>query len=193
MDKRDFLKAKNMFTERLKSLQNDAIRAFTDIKEIAPAPFPIAMYTFATIDYFSSFWRGWNQHSPQGQNQTKRIVDFLEEFLEYPREESFIAVNIWRHKLIHTAEPRIVKDKNSNKRYGWLIGPRLENHWELQENHSDYYVINIGIFNLIDDLKEGIFGRNGYFNKLKSSSDLQRNWKNMMDEISTYEVDLTSI
>ena len=192
MDTRDFLKAKNMFTERINSLQNDAMRAFVDIDKIAPAPFPIAMYAFATIDYFSSFWRGWNQNLPSGEDQTKRMVDFLEEFLKYPKKESSIAINIWRHKLMHTAEPRILKD-NADSQYGWLIGPRVGNHWELQEYSSHYFILNVGVFNLIDDLKEGVFGNNGYFKKLKSSSDLQENWKKMISEIENYKIDLTSL
>ena len=126
----DLERARDMFTERINSLENDTNRCFYGIFEPgAPGPafFPAIMYCFATLDYFSSFWAGWNQRAPQGQSQTDRMVAFGERYLLYPRKEAQIAIHFWRHKLMHTAEPRPLRDSVTNEAYCWSTGSVQQN------------------------------------------------------------------
>ena len=188
MDTSELLQAKRRLEERLNSLDNDAKRAFFPIEGTAFAPFPIAMYAFATIDYFSSFWAGWNdiakRPSVDTRTQTKKMADFLEKYLLYPQKESQLAISIWRHKLMHTGQPRILQE--NAKRHGWRITDRAPDHWRLNQIEPDEYILSIGIFDLAQDLRVGVFGPNGYFEKLRYDTILQSQWQKFKQEIENY-------
>lgn len=188
MDTAELLWAKRQFKGRLSSLGNDTKRAFHPIEGVGFSPFPAAMYAFATVDYFSSFWAGWNdtKNRPKSDKrpQTKRMADFLEKYLLYPQKESQIAIAIWRHKLMHTGEPRLLKENKSQ--YNWSIGDQTADHWTLKEVKKEEYVFYIGLFDLSEDLREGIFGPAGYYEELRASSTLQGNWERFKQEIETY-------
>jgi hypothetical protein len=136
----EFLRARELFRARIDSLDHDTKRCFWPISEPgAPGPafFPPVMYCFATLDYFSSFWAGWNdlRHRPSGHscNQTDRMSAFSERYLLYPQKESQIAIHFWRHKLMHTAEPRalLLRDPAIKESYIWSTGTSRENHMRL--------------------------------------------------------------
>lgn len=163
--------------------------------DVAYAPFPIVMYSFAIVDYFSSFWAGWNdtrkRPSSDKRSQTKRMADLLEKYLLYPQKESQLAVTIWRHKLVHTSEPRVLTDKDGKTRYGWSISDKDERHWELIEAEGTL-VLHIGVFNLINDLRAGIMGPMGYFAELRGSATLQDLCEKAMKELSEGTFELQS-
>ena len=184
----DLSELRKQFEARLSSLENDARRAFYPIDRIGYAPFPIAMYAFATIDYFSSFWAGWNDKRSRPKtdkrSQKKRMADFLEKYLRYPQKESQLAIDVWRHKLMHTAEPKRLKEGQMT--YEWLIADRDSNHWKLVKLGEDMFELRIGIFNLIDDLRAGIFGPSGYFDELNRSVSLQDKCQAFIEEATSY-------
>jgi hypothetical protein len=188
MDSTELLQAKNNFEGRLTSLENDARRAFVPITDIRAAPFPIAMYAFATIDHFSSFWAGWNDRNNKPatdtRNQTKRMADFLEKYLLYPQKESQLAVTVWRHKLMHTGEPRLLKENSTV--YNWSISDQTNKHWTVENTGKDECLLSVGIYNLISDLRQGVFGPQGYFWELRVDGNLQNNYANFLREIQNY-------
>ena len=188
MDTGELFHAQQAFEERLNSLENDSRRAFVATGELRPAPFPIAMYAFATIDYFSSCWAGWNDRtkrpSSDNRNQTNRMADFLEEHLVYPQKESQLAITMWRHKLMHTGEPRLLRDGVAL--YGWRISDQTPDHWVVKNVAKDEYVLNIGIYDLVRDLRLGVFGPRGYFWNLRADPTLQANYQNFKHEIESY-------
>ena len=77
------------------------------------------MHAFSVIDLLSCYWQG----TASNQGQTARMRDFMTQFMHYGRAESKAAVVMWRHKLMHTSEPRTLVGKSSGKRYSWLL------HW----------------------------------------------------------------
>ena len=196
MDTEDLFHFKKLSEARLRSLENDAKRAFLPMADVAYAPFPIVMYSFATVDYFSSFWAGWNdrRNRPDSdkRSQTKRMADFLEKYLTYPQRESQLAITIWRHKLMHTAEPRKLASEDGKTLYWWSISDHDQRHWELVAEANGTFVLQIGVFNLIHDLNDGIMGPSGYFEELKGSSTLQCLCKQAMKELSGYTFKLES-
>ena len=113
------------------------------------------MLCFASIDLFSTYWRG--NASPNGQ--TKRMVNFMQTYLSPNRESCNVAVQMWRHKLMHTGQPRFLVDERTGKTYRWLL------HWweHLPANQhftfsetADSKVLNIGLIYLISDLKTAL-------------------------------------
>jgi hypothetical protein len=201
MTEEELLKAKSLFRERIESLKSD-LRICQQ-----GAFFPIVMYTFATIDYFSSFWVGWND--PKGENrtrsynrdrrnQTERMVYFMKKYMNYPVKSSRIAIAIFRHKLMHTAEPRVITARNKKERYYWKITFDLDiNHFLPQRVADDpndpgyeHYDFCISVPRLISDIENSIFGPQGYFYDLLSSEDLQGKYKTCENEFNNYKVDL---
>jgi len=181
------------FRERIDSLEHDTIRCFWDIRDSgAPgcAFFPPVMYAFATIDYFSSHWAGWNK-SVAGKDQTVRMTDFMDTYLLYPRKESQIAINFWRHKLMHTAEPRMLRNANNDEVYHWKIGKNLQRHMILvQVTTPNGFSLEFDPFVLVRDLREGVFGPRGYFQDLQVSGDLQNKYCQCFQEMDSYTVKL---
>ncbi len=117
--------------------------------------FPYTLYGFvmvamAKIDYFSRHW-------VQGeQNQTKRMVDFMRHFLGYAVKASEIAVQFFRHNLMHTSTLATISDKSGNT-YQWLLHygdgkdlPKTQ-HMILQNNKLD-----AGATYLLEDLISAI-------------------------------------
>jgi hypothetical protein len=192
MNSVDFLQARELFGTRIDSLEQDTKRCFWPISEPgAPglAFFPAVMYCFATLDYFSSFWAGWNRRAPSGQNQTDRMIAFSEKYLLYPRKESHIAIHFWRHKLMHTAEPRVLRDPTTNESYIWSIGTSQENHMRLvNTDDPTKFMLHFSPFVFVRDLREGIFGPTGYFRDLQGDSDLQSKYRTCLTEFESYEI-----
>ncbi|MBI3800555.1 MAG: hypothetical protein HY268_26710 [Deltaproteobacteria bacterium] len=154
-----------------------------------PAFFPAVMYCFATIDYFSGFWAGWNQSGP-GKNQTDRMIDFLDRYLLYPRKESQLAVHFWRHKLMHTSEPRKLHNADNNEVYVWRTGTGLEHHMELAPLEGQEFCLDLDPLTFVGDLRTGIFGPSGYFQELRGYADLQAKYLTCLCELESYRVKL---
>jgi len=192
MTSEELNRVRNFFSERIDSLERDIKRCFWPINELgAPGPafFPPVMYCFATLDYFSSFLAGWNQSSPSGKNQTDRMVDFSEKYLLYPRKESQIAIHFWRHKLMHTAEPRVLEEKSTHELYYWSIGTDNENHMTLvSTDDPKKFKLHFSPLAFVNDLREGIFGPSGYFKDIQYDVDLQRKYRSCYSEYESYKI-----
>jgi hypothetical protein len=190
MDETQLHLARSLFRGRIDSLRNDVMRCFWPITNASAAdgtpspaiiyrppqyaPFPAVMYCFAAIDYFSSFWEGWNASSSPNRladrNQSKRMTDFLCKFFGYPRREAFLAINVWRHKLMHTSEPRIVRSTEP-RAYVWAVGAggsyrvgEVEaHHMRLEElpatpKDANRSLLYFDCHEFVRDLDEGVFG-----------------------------------
>lgn len=130
------------------------------------------MMTFAHVDRASALWAG----SDSAKDQTLRMLDFLDRYVSPNREANAVAVQVWRHKLMHTARPRLLTDPATGKIYYWLL------HWWIhlpKEQHytfvdsSDHRILNIGLVYLIDDVRSGI---EKYLTELTCSPDLQKSF-----------------
>lgn len=117
------------------------------------------------------------------------MIAFSQRYLLYPRKESQIAIHFWRHKLMHTAEPRILRDPATNENYIWSTGTRQDNHMRLvvMDDPTKFH-LHFSPFVFVLDLREGIFGLTGYFRDLQSDSDLQSKYRTCLIEFESYEI-----
>lgn len=139
------------------------------------------MYCFARIDLFSAYWKG----NSSSRNQTSRMIDFMQRYLSPNREANSVAVQIWRHKLMHTGEPRYLVDESTGKVYRWLL------HWwePLPADHhfafcetTDSKILNIGLVYLISDLKKAL---EKYLADLSGDPQLQENFEKVEAELKS--------
>ncbi len=184
---------RSQFEERIGSLEADTNRCFWKI-EGGPgeAYFPPIFYAFATIDYFSSYWAGWND--PAGdrtKRQTTRLVDFMVKYFGYERRASTVAVAIWRHKLMHTAQPRVLRARNGIDRFTWETGINLKDHVTLSPTGTpNEFMVRFDSYAVIRDLRRGVLGPSGYFSDLCTSPDPQQKCLACYNEMENYTVDV---
>jgi hypothetical protein len=141
------------------------------------------MMCFAQIDLLSSYWQGLTS----SKGQTPRMTAFMDQYISSNQEANRLAVNVWRHKLMHTSEPRILHHQGTSKAYHWLLhwgSPHLPQslHYTFTET-ADTKILNLGLFYLIDDIKRGL---ESYLAELSASSLLQANYTKVKSELSSY-------
>jgi hypothetical protein len=73
------------------------------------------MGVFSFLDLLSYYWSG------RELGQTTRMVEFMEKYINSNREAHSIAVQIWRHKLMHTSRPRALRDQKTGMTLYWLL------------------------------------------------------------------------
>ncbi len=146
--------------------------------------FPYTLYgymmtCFAHIDLFSAYWRG------NDNKQTERMIAFMEKYISTNREANSLAVQVWRHKLMHTAEPRFLTNRTTGKVYKWLLHwyehLPIEQHYIFQET-SDMKALNIGLMYLIMDIKRGA---EKYLTDLSTSAELQINYERVEQTLNS--------
>jgi hypothetical protein len=121
--------------------------------------FPDALYgyvlgVFSRIDVASAYWRGGDTG-----NQTERLVGFMETYFGRPRDLCAVAVQMWRHKLVHTSQPRPLRHPKTGVVYRWLLhwGEHLpeSQHFTLSGSDGER-ILNLGLTYLISDLRRGV-------------------------------------
>ena len=142
------------------------------------------MAVFARFDILSSYWRG----IASSQGQTVRMVQFLDTFRAPDTEANSVAVHMWRHKLMHTSQPRYLTNEHTGKVYRWLLHwhehlPR-EQHFRLIDTGGSKK-LDLGLVYLIEDLGAAT---KDYLTQLESSPDLQQNYERVEAELNSYKV-----
>lgn len=146
------------------------------------------MWSFAWVDRLSSLWRG----DVETRGQSKRMADFLETYLRYDRAIGSFAIKLWRHTLMHTAEPRPLLETSTGLEHRWLL------HWGTElprEQHMTITsfgktrILNMALLHLVSDLKSA---QRDFFREIYCSPNLQRNLLqaeeklNMVSELKPY-------
>ena len=73
------------------------------------------MLCFSKIDLFSTYM------SDGARGQTGRMVQYMLDYgITTDREVANVAVQLWRHKLMHTSQPRKLEDSATGTIYRWL-------------------------------------------------------------------------
>ena len=139
------------------------------------------MGTFARIDLLSAHWQG------TFREQSNRMVSFMTNYMNTGRDANSLAVQFWRHKLMHTSAPRELKDPVSGITYRWLLHwgdehlPR-EQHFRFQPNGTN---LNLSLIGLIDNTRQAA---SDYIAQLNSTPQLVENYDAVALELSTYEL-----
>jgi len=139
------------------------------------------MGVFARIDLISAHWRG------TFDNQSERMVSFMSAYIQPDRVANALAVQVWRHKLMHTSSPRILRDSRTGTEYRWLLhwgDPHLPRgqHFKLQSGNPT--VLNLSLFGLVDDARRATVK---YLEDVSLSSDLEAKYHKVSQEIESYQ------
>lgn len=186
---------KKRFNDRFDNLERDAYRAFTSKIELdhslglGVAPFPITLFCMSMLDYFSGLYFGYSEikRKKVRKNQTKRMSEFLAKYLNYDSNVSEKILKVFRHILVHTAEPSITEKLYKSGIKGWILSELADegDHWTIKSYASKNMVIHFAAGNFIRDLKTGVLGELGYFNDLVRMQSLQDNYINFYKELNS--------
>jgi len=108
------------------------------------------MVAFSHIDLYSKLWR------PAGKKQTPRMRKFLGRYLPKVPLAHALAIQLWRHTLMHTGRPREIKENSSNISYKYLVSwgaPQLpiEQHYLVSGSK-----FTLGLQYLLDDFHSAL-------------------------------------
>jgi hypothetical protein len=141
------------------------------------------MRVFALVDLASHCWS-------KRKQQTPRMVGFMDRYFHTDHEANSVAVQMWRHKLMHTGQPRYLRDRKTGMRYRWLL------HWWQhlpEEQHftftttDDSKILNLGLAYLIRDLNAGLAR---FASEISLSEDAQTRCREIEAELKCYDFEI---
>jgi hypothetical protein len=112
------------------------------------------------------------------------MADFLESYLRYDRAAARFAIKVWRHTLMHTAEPRALFEKSTGLEHRWLLqwGSELPPHQHMTTTCvGNTRILNMALLHLVADLKSA---QRDFFRDIYRRSDLQQNLLKAEEKLS---------
>lgn len=94
--------------------------------------FALLMGAFSQVDLWAALWAG-----SLGKGQTKRMRGFLDRYSGRESTASMLAVQLYRHTLMHTGRPRMLLNESTGVAHGFLL------HWgRKRADVSVHYTVN---------------------------------------------------
>jgi hypothetical protein len=196
MDKNTIItNARKLLKERIESLKKDVAICLN-----GDAAFPALLYCFATIDLLGALYCGNAKYNAPTSDQS---LKFMKEVMLYPEEKAVLLLEVFRHKIVHLAQPKpsvLIRDgkyvdKNRNPK---PLFKQIYNNaylWEYHHNNrgihldiiptekQNIFYFKISIWSLVKDIENSIFGSNGYIDKLVNDSTLRKKFERAWKEI----------
>lgn len=181
--------AKTFVKERVEALEKDVQHCLRE----PYAPFPAIVYCFSTIDLLGSLSAG--DASPKA-NTSQQSVDYMRRFMHYTDEQSQLLMRIFRHKIVHLAQPKVVSEYNG-KRVAWRYWhDSLEQHlklsqlkepaqicltssWTVTANHE----FQVSITHFAKDVASSASEPGGYLHALSTENYLQDRFEKAIVQI----------
>ena len=156
------------------------------------APFPALLYCFATVDCLAALYAGNTGKGQQGANA--RV--YMTEVMTYTEEQVRLLQAVYRHKLVHLAEPKSVI-ADAGRLVSWrYVHPRDEQHlslttvrawvvvtpkWHVLCDHEFF----ISIRSFADDIiRSATAAPDGYLSRLARDPAVQANFVRAFGQIS---------
>lgn len=179
--------AKAFISERINALNKDVRHCLQE----PFAPFPALLYCFSTIDLLGALYAG-----DTTKNTTRQSADYMQGFMNYTEEQCRFLQRLFRHKIVHLAQPMAVIEDNSRLICWHYWHENQEHHlklvklpegskiqitssWELVCD----YEFNMSILHLVRDILDSVEGPNGYLTSLEKTPDLQDRFEKSIEQI----------
>jgi hypothetical protein len=182
--------ARNFIDTRMSSLKNDVNHC---IKTKPYAPFPALIYCFSNIDLLGALSAG---KAGKNANTTQQSKDYMKCFMGYNELQSTLLQCIFRHNLVHLAEPLLSVIEYKSRRIAWKY-----NHNDVL-NHLIFLpaiittdninvqiapvdeIFEISILALAEDVIKSVYkDGGGYLQMLEQDKNLQTHFKEADENI----------
>jgi len=181
--------ARTFLHERTDSLQRDVLVCTHE----ATAAFPAILYCFSTIDLLGALLGG---DAKSSSGVTDRAKAYARRFMHYSAEQCDLLWGIFRHKIVHLAQPspvKLFKGKKTTWRY-WhddgghhlklvpLVPPVQEARTSGLSFEAEQR-FEISIRHLVADVVDSVHAPGGYLHTLASDTDLQGKFTTAVTQI----------
>jgi hypothetical protein len=181
--------ARDFVGERISSLEKDVSHCLQGHL----APFPALLYCFTSVDLFGALYAGRaDNHAPT----TSQSISYMTSLMNYIFADADIIVNLFRHKLVHLAQPNPVIRHNSelitwryhhdDKQFHLkkIQLPKnstitITSIWSIPVIHE----FNISIMDFVRDIKDSVNSANGYLDLLEKTTYLQDRFEMAIEQI----------
>jgi len=181
--------AESFLKKRIDSLEKDVKHCLT----YPYAPFPALLYCFATIDLLGALYCGNASRQAPTKDQS---VSFMRRFMKYSDDIAILLMDIFRHKMVHLAQPRpVIKSKGGyvSWRY-WHDEP--SHHLKMVEVCPPIYHkitsglsvaishrFEISIVHLVRDIHRSVFSAQGFWDLLRNDTDIHTKFDKAVSQI----------
>jgi len=190
--------AERLLTDRMKSVDND-VRRCTEFENIEfmrhsqPAPFPAVCYCFATIDLLGALYAG---NATKYRDSTSQSRKYMTDFMKYPYDTADLLQELFRHRVVHLAQPHPSLTRNG-KRIAWRLHMPTNGELHLRlddlepESPIRKYILtsnltlewdqefHLSIRDFCDDIVNSVDRKDGgYRQTLRVNTELQTNFDN---------------
>ncbi len=187
----------NFIRTRLESMKKDVDHCLSG----KLAPFPAVLYCLSTLDLLGALYSG---QAKKRDPVTHKSVDtktnskkYMIELMNYTEEQATLIIEIFRHKLVHLAQPNPVFSYNG-RTISWVYyHANPEKHLLLEDFppgtafivKSDWKItvnqcFNISISQLVQDIVNSVENHGGLLDKLENDSIVvQTHVKKAIEEI----------
>lgn len=176
--------ARNFLAERLGALEKDVRYCILENQGTPgwPAPFPALLYCFSTVDLLGALYGG-DAENAKGISERSRV--YMTEVMRYPEEKAQLLQKVFRHKIVHLAQP-LPRKKHNGKIYTWGY------HHDLRDAHlsvvptgsTDELRFWISIWTLVEDVVHSVQKPKGYLHRLETEADLRTKFETAYEQIA---------
>ena len=184
--------AKDFVDRRMSSLKNDVNHC---IKTEPCAPYPALIYCFSNIDLLGSLYAG---KAGKDANTTQQSKNYMKRFMGYSELQSTLLQCIFRHKLIHLAEPLLSVIQYETRRIAWqynhynvvnhlifVPAATTNNNIQIAPNWSIEFdeIFEISILGLADDVINSVYKDGGYLQMLEKDNTLRAHFEEAIEDM----------
>lgn len=180
--------AQKFLAERLTSLQKDVRECLK-----SDCAFPALLYCFSNIDLLGALYYGC---ASEGSKSKGNFKEYMIKFMKnnstglrkaYTNEQADLFLDIYRHKVVHLAQPKLVVE-NNGRLIGWRYEPSSTSKHLTLEMGLKILITNIltpmpifydhifviSIPQLVNDIVDSVTRPDGYLRKLQSGYKLMQ-------------------
>jgi hypothetical protein len=171
---------------------------------IPSSSFPALIYCFSNIDLLGALYAGsadtavpTTQRSKK-YSSTQQSKKYMMDFMGYNEEQSTLLQCIFRHKLVHLAEPLLSVIEYKSRLIAWKYNhyntvnhlifvpaittnnkTQITANWEVQFDE----IFEISILGLTKDIINSVYKTSGYIESLQKDNALQSHFENAIKDI----------
>ncbi|MCU7871921.1 MAG: hypothetical protein KZQ91_04155 [Candidatus Thiodiazotropha sp. (ex Lucinoma borealis)] len=189
-EKNELIYFANMFvTTRVEALEKDVAHCMCE----PYAPFPAIVYCFSTVDLLGALSAGDASNNAPTSQQS---IDYMRRFMHYTDEQTKLLMKIFRHKIVHLAQPKTVSEYNGKKVAWRYWHDNAEHHLKLTKTKEPSQLLltsawtitadhkfDISIAHFVKDITRSVQEPGGYLNTLLTDTVLQDCFEKALSEI----------
>jgi hypothetical protein len=185
--------AMHFINRRMDSLKNNVSHC---VKTEPYAPYPALIYCFSNIDLLGALYVG--KAGRKNTSTSQQSKNYMKRFMGYTEGQSALLQCIFRHKLVHLAEPLLSVIEYKSRRIAWqynhynmvnhlifVPATTTNNNIQVAPNWNIEFdeIFEISILGLAEDVVKSVYKDGGYLQTLEKDNSLQAHFEEAVENI----------